>query len=81
MDQELEFQRRVSVQTHDTFTPPYDFNRIVEEIKSQRVAGEILVSFPGNGGITSVVFKNKPKLTIVEDETEEIAETTTKTGL
>ncbi len=56
----MEFTRKVTVQVNDQFSSPYDFQSIVDEIKSQRVPGELLISFPGNGGVSGVVFRGKP---------------------
>ena len=55
-----DFTRKSIVQAHDTFSPKIDLAELDAEIRSQRAMGELVISYPGNGGRTSVVFKGKP---------------------
>jgi hypothetical protein len=58
----VDFQRRSIVQAHDTFSPKIDLTELDTEIRSQKAMGELVISYPGNGGRTSVVFKGKPAI-------------------
>jgi hypothetical protein len=57
-----DFNRRSIVQAHDTFSPKIDLTELDTEIRSQKAMGELVISYPGNGGRTSVVFKGKPAI-------------------
>lgn len=65
----MEFERKVSVQAQDGFPAKSDVSEVVEFVRLQRVPGELVITFPGNGGITSVVFKGKPQTHAGEVET------------
>lgn len=54
-----DFNRRSVIQAHDTFSPKEDLAELDTFIRSQKVPGELTISYPGNGGRTSVVFKGK----------------------
>lgn len=55
-----DFNRRSIVQAHDYFDSKIDLAELDTEIRSQKAMGELVISYPGNGGRTSVVFKGKP---------------------
>lgn len=57
-----DFDRKVTVQAHDYFESRIDIAKVDAFIRSQRVPGELTISYPGNGGRTSVVFKGKAKV-------------------
>lgn len=56
------FQRKAVVQARDEFKPKDDLSEIDTFIRSQKVPGELVVSYPGNGGRTSVIFNGKPQV-------------------
>ena len=58
----MEFERKVTVQAQDVFAAKTDLAEVDAEIKRQRVPGELVVSYPGNGGRSSVIFKGKPQV-------------------
>ena len=64
-----DFNRRSVLQAHDTFSPKEDLTTLDEFIRSQKVPGELTISYPGNGGRTSVVFKGRPVVHRGEVET------------
>ena len=55
----LDFERKVTVQAHDTFVPCADLGELSAMIREQKIPGQLIVSYPGNGGIDSVVFHGK----------------------
>lgn len=65
-----DFSRRSIVQAHDTFSPKVDLNELDAFICDQLVPGELTISYPGNGGRTSVVFKGRP--VVYRGEVEEL---------
>lgn len=67
-----DFNRRSVIQAHDTFSPRDDLAAVDAFIRAQRVPGELVVSYPGNGGRTSVVFRGKP--TVHRGEVESLPE-------
>ena len=68
---DLNFERRVTVQANDTFTSK-DIAEIDAFIREQKVPGELVISYPGNGGRTSIVFKSRPQVHRGEVETSEL---------
>jgi hypothetical protein len=54
-----DFTRKSVIQAHDTFSSKADLSELDAEIRSQKVPGELVISYPGNGGRTSVVFKGR----------------------
>jgi len=67
-----DFTRKVTLQVHDRFQSKEDIAEVVQFVKQQRVPGQIVISLPGNGGITSVEFVGKP--TTHEGEIKEVEE-------
>jgi len=63
------FERKSVLQAHDTFSPKEDLAELDTFIRSQKVPGELTISYPGNGGRTSVVFKGRPVVHRGEVET------------
>lgn len=57
-----DFTRKSIIQAHDTFPSKTDLAALDAEIRAQKVPGELVVSYPGNGGRTSVVFKGRPQV-------------------
>ena len=56
----MDFDRKVTVQVQDSFPAKSDLAEVDSVIREQRVPGEMVVSYPGNGGRSAVVFKGKP---------------------
>jgi hypothetical protein len=67
-----EFERKVQVQVQDIFPAKSDLEEIDSDVRSQRVPGELIISYPGNGGRSAVVFKGKPVTHAGEIEEEKI---------
>ena len=55
----LDFERKVTVQAHDTFVPCVNLTELSAMIRDQKVPGQLVISYPGNGGVDSVVFHGK----------------------
>jgi hypothetical protein len=55
-----DFERKVQVQVQDNFPAKSDLAEVDADIREQRVPGELVISYPGNGGRSAVVFKGKP---------------------
>ena len=64
------FARKSTVQANDTFNSQSDLSEVDAFIREQKVPGELVISYPGNGGRTSVVFKGKPATYRGEIESE-----------
>jgi hypothetical protein len=65
-----EFSRKVQVQVQDIFATKADLEEVDSYIRSQRVVGDLVVSYAGNGGRSAVVFKGKPVTHVGEIEEE-----------
>jgi hypothetical protein len=66
----MEFERKVQLQVQDSFPAKSDLAEVDSVIREQRVPGEMVVSYPGNGGRSAVVFKGKPTTHMGEIEGE-----------
>ena len=64
----MEFKRKAVVQALDSFPSNSDPSAVDAFVRSQRVAGDLVITYPGNGGRTSIVFKNRPKVSAGEIE-------------
>lgn len=58
----MEFDRKATVQAQDSFSTKEAIGEIDAFIREQKVPGELTISYPGNGGISSAIFRNKPRL-------------------
>jgi hypothetical protein len=67
----MEFTRKVTLQAHDRFQSKADIAEVVQFVREQRVPGQIVISLPGNGGVTSVEFVGKPQVHEGEIESKE----------
>jgi hypothetical protein len=68
----MEFKRKAVVQALDTFPSKADLSAVDAFIREQGrkfgVSGDLVVTYAGNGGRTSIVFKNRPKVSAGEIE-------------
>ena len=69
-----DFERKVQVQVQDSFPAKSDLVEVGADIREQKVPGELIISYPGNGGRSAVVFKGKPVTHAGEIENEMIPE-------
>lgn len=58
----MEFERKVTVQVQDSFPAKSDLAEVDALVREQRVPGELVVSYPGNGGRSAIVFRGKPQV-------------------
>jgi hypothetical protein len=58
----VDFERKVAVQARDSFSSKDDLNEVDTFIRDQKVPGELIVSYPGNGGRSSVIFRSKEQV-------------------
>lgn len=56
-----EFTKKVQLRVINEFTPKSDVAEVLAFVKEQKVPGELIISLPGNGGITTIVFREKEK--------------------
>lgn len=57
---DLDFRRSVKLRAIDEF-PSKDVPAILAFVLEQRVPGELVISLPGNGGITGICFRGKER--------------------
>jgi len=58
----MDFERKATVQAHDSFDPKVDVAELDKFIREQKVPGELVIVYPGNSGRTSVIFNNKKRV-------------------
>lgn len=57
-----EFRTNIHSRAVNTFPPKSDVAEVLEMLREQRVPGELVISLPGNGGVSGVVFRGKEKV-------------------
>lgn len=61
------FKKKGFVRAVNEFSPKEDPAEVVAFVKGERVAGELVFVFPGNGGTSAIVFREKERpVTIAE---------------
>lgn len=58
----MDFDRKATVQSHDSFDSKVDIAKLDAFIRSQKVPGELVIVYPGNGGRTAVIFNGKKQV-------------------
>ena len=56
---EPDFSRSVKLRVNDVYSSKADVLEILAFVRSQNVPGELVISLPGNGGISGIVFRGK----------------------
>lgn len=55
------FRKRGFIRGVNEFSPKEDPAEVVAFVKGQRVPGELVFSFPGNGGTSAITFREKER--------------------
>jgi hypothetical protein len=63
------FKKKGFVRAVKEFSPKEDPAEVVAFVKSQRVAGELIVTLPGNGGVSAITFREKERPVSIENQT------------
>ena len=56
---EPDFSRTVKLRVNDVYSSQADLAEVLAFVRSQNVPGELVISLPGNGGISGIVFRGK----------------------
>lgn len=67
----MDFEKKVTLQAKNSFPPKSDIREALDFVLEQKVPGELVVSIPGNGGVTAIVFVEKARVLKGEIETVE----------
>lgn len=54
-----DFSRTVKLRVNDVYSSSADLLEILAFVRSQKVPGELVISLPGNGGVSGIVFRGK----------------------
>jgi hypothetical protein len=57
----MNFKKKGFVRAVNEFSPQENPAEVVAYVKGQRVAGELVFSFPGNGGTSAITFREKER--------------------
>ena len=57
----LEFRSSTKLKATHEFSSKVDMEELVNFIRGEKCAGELVVSFPGNGGISGIIFREKER--------------------
>jgi hypothetical protein len=55
----MDFKKKGFARAVNEFPPKADVAEVLAFVKGQRVPGELVVSLPGNGGVTAITFREK----------------------
>ena len=55
----LSFRRSLKMRAIDEFPSKSDVAEVLAFVREQKVPGELVVSLPGNGGVSGIVFRSK----------------------
>ena len=69
----MDYQRRALLRAKDTFPVQSDIAEVVKFCRDLRIPGELVIAFPGNSGIRSIVFIEKEQ---VYDVAEKVIDAT-----
>ena len=61
------FKKKGFVRAVNEFSPKEDPTEVVAFVKAQRVAGELVFNFPGNGGTSAITFREKERPATISD--------------
>ena len=63
----MEFEKKVLLRTRNRFAVGQPIADIVKFVREQKIAGELTIVFPGNGGIAAVDFVEKQRVIDAEN--------------
>jgi hypothetical protein len=58
----MEFEKIHTSQIKNRFEPTASLTSVLKLVKDQKVPGQLIVTLPGNGGVTSIEFVEKAKV-------------------
>ena len=61
------FKKKGFVRAVNEFSPSEDIAEVTAFVKRQRVAGELVLTMPGNGGISAITFREKERPATISD--------------
>jgi hypothetical protein len=64
----MNFKKRAFARAVNEFGSKDDVVEVLAFVKAQRVAGELVVSLPGNGGVAAIVFREKERPATIEEQ-------------
>ncbi|MGA8148202.1 MAG: hypothetical protein WB870_11595 [Gallionellaceae bacterium] len=57
----LEFRSTTKLRATNEFSSHADVSEVLAFIREQKVPGELVISLPGNGGVSGIVFREKER--------------------
>lgn len=57
----LDFRSTTKLRATNEFSSHADVAEVLEFLRAQKVPGELVVSLPGNGGVSGIVFREKER--------------------
>lgn len=65
------FRKKGFVRAVNEFSSRANVADVLAFVKEQKVPGELVVSLPGNGGVTAITFREKEQVAEVVDVSEQ----------
>lgn len=65
------FRKKGFVRAVNEFSSRANVAEVLAFVKEQKVPGELVVSLPGNGGVTAITFREKEQVAEVVDVPEQ----------
>lgn len=57
----IEFRSTTKLRATNEFSSKSDVAEVLAFVREQKVPGELVISLPGNGGISGIVFREKER--------------------
>lgn len=64
----MNFRKKAFARAVNEFSSKSDVSEVLAFVKEQKVPGELVVSLPGNGGVTAITFREKEQLADLVEE-------------
>lgn len=64
----MDFVKKAIIRASNRFSSKADIGEVLEFVKAQKVPGVLVVTLPGNGGVTSIEFLEKEKTLAAETQ-------------
>ena len=62
------FRKKAFARAVNEFSSKADVAEVLTFVRAQRVPGELVVSLPGNGGVTAITFREKEQVAQVVEQ-------------
>jgi len=66
----MEYEKKLKTRVVNEFSSKENVAEVLDLVRGERVAGELVVNVAPNGGVSSIVFREREKTHAVENEND-----------